>query len=397
MVGLSAVLAGGMALCMTPGPIIGVMSRFFIDDLGLTRTELGAVATGHAFVIVVCSLPAGYLSDRIGGRRMLALMLAFVFLGIGTMAFSWGLWSLMVFAGIAAVPGAGGNSATNNVIVENVRAGSRGWITGIKQSGVQMGVFASGAALPFAAERLGWRQALILVAMVAVAGIVAALAVIPPMSPSSAGRQSAKPGAPMPGAVWWLAGYGITMGVGVAVYSAFVPLYAQESIGTSVGLAGTVIAVSGASGVIARILWGRIAERAQDPAVPLVWIGALSVAAIAATWAASPTVPLFMWAGALLMGIGAGSWMSVGMLAAITVSGPERTGRGTAFIMLGFGVGLTVGPVLFGWGVDSTGSYDLPLAWTLANFVTSVVLMVVWKELKRRMPAGRIRDGRPSP
>lgn len=395
MVGLSAVLAGGMALCMTPGPIIGVFSRFFIDDLGLTRTELGAVATGHAFVIAVCSLPSGYLSDRIGGRRMLALMLAFVFLGIGTMAFSWGLWSLMVFAGIAAIPSAGGNSATNNIIVENVRAGSRGWITGIKQSGVQVGVFASGAVLPFAAERLGWRQALMLVALAAVVGIVATLAVVPTVSPSNPGRELAAPATGMPRAVWWLAGYGITMGIGVAVYSAFVPLYAQEAIGTSVGLGGAVLATSGASGAIARILWGRIAERAGDPAVPLVWIGALSVGAISATWAASPTLPLLLWAGAVLMGIGAGSWMSVGMLAAITVAGPERTGRGTAFIMLGFGVGLTVGPVLFGWGVDSSGSYNLPWAWTVANFVTSVILMVIWKELRRRLPAGRIRDGQP--
>ena len=382
-------LAGGMALCMTPGPIIGVMSRYFIDDLGLTRTELGAVATGHAFVIVAASLPSGYLSDRIGGRRMLALMLAFVFLGIGTMAFSWGLWSLMAFAGLAAVPGAGGNSATNNIIVENVRAGSRGWITGIKQSGVQMGVFASGAVLPFAARHLGWRQALMLVAAVAVVGIVATLAVVPTVSLSRPGRLAAEPATRMPGAVWWLAGYGITMGVGVAVYSAFVPLYAQEAIGMSVGLAGTVIAASGATGTIARILWGRIAERAGDPAIPLLWIGAFSVGAIAATWAASPTAPLLVWVGAALMGMGAGAWMSVGMLAAITVAGPERTGRGTALIMLGFGVGLTVGPVLFGWGVDSLGSYDLPLAWTLANFVTSVVLMLVWKAL-----GNRVRDRR---
>ena len=118
-------------------------------------------------------------------------------------------------------------------------------------------------------------------------------------------------------------------------------------------------------------------------------MGVLGVGAIALTWAASPTVPLLVWAGAVLMGVGAGSWTSVGMLAAITLAGPARTGRGTAFIMFGFGLGLTVGPVLFGWGVDSSGSYDLSLGGTILNFVASVVLMVVWRAVRSRPDPSR--------
>lgn len=388
---LAVVLASGMALCMSPGPIIGVFSRFFIDDLGLTRTELGAVATGHAFVIMASSVPLGYLSDRIGGRRMLALMLGFVFLGVGTMSLSWGLWSLFVFAGIAGVPAGGGNSATNSIIVDNVRAGSRGWITGIKQSGVQIGVFASGAVLPLAAERLGWRQALVLASLVAVVGLVAGLMVVPPSFTPRPERQSIGSGASIPRAVWWLSAYGVTMGIGVGVYSAFAPLYVQEDLGMSVGLAGSVIAVSGATGAVARIVWGRIAERAGDPALPLVYIGALSVGSIALTWMASPSAPLLVWAGAVLMGIGAGAWMSVGMFAALTMAGPQRTGRGTAFVMLGFGLGLTVGPVLFGWAVDTSGSYDPALAGTALNFVVAVVMMLAWRALRNR--SGAVRSG----
>ena len=345
---------------------------------------MGAVVAAHAFVIMASSVPLGYLADRIGGRRMLVLMLCFVSLGLGTMSFSWGLWSLFVFAGIAGVPAGGGNSATNNIIVENVRTGSRGWITGIKQSGVQIGIFAAGVGLPVAAERLGWRRALLLAALVAMAGIVAILVVVPAASSPRPTRQMTDSETGIPRAVWWLAVYGATMGIGVAVYFAFVPLYAQEKIGMSVGLAGTVIAVSAAVGAAARIVWGRIAERAGDPAIPLIWIGALSVGSTLLTWAASPSVPLLVWAGAVLMGIGASSWMSVGMLAAMTLAGPERTGRSTAFIMFGFGVGLTVGPVLFGWGVDSSGTYDLPLAGTVVNFVASVGLVVLWRLRNRR-------------
>ena len=394
--GLTIILATGMALSMVPGPIIGILSRFFIDDLGLTRTEVGIVATGYAFVIMVVSLPLGTLADRIGGRRTLVLMLVFVLLGLLGMSLSWGLWSLFAFAGIAGIPAGGTNSATNNIIVEKVPAGSRGWITGIKQSGVQMGIFVAGATLPVVALSLGWRWALRLSALVAIAGIGATLAVVPAGSRSRVrtARQIRGSGARMPAAVWWLAAYGVTMGAGVAAYSTFVPLYAQEEIGMSVGLAGIVIAVSGAVGVIARIIWGRIAERAGHPAVPLIWIGGLGVVSIALTWVASPNMPPAVWAGAVLMGIGAGSWMSVAMLAAMTMSEPERTGRGTGLIMLGFALGLTVGPAIFGWGVDSSGGYDLPLAGVVINFAASVALMIVWKARKGRVAARPVPEAR---
>ena len=369
---------------MAPGTIIGIFSRYFIDDLGLTRTELGAVATGHAFVIMVCSLPLGYLSDRIGGRRMLALMLGFVFLGLGTMSLSRGLWSLFIFAGIAAIPAGGGNSATNSIIVENVRAGSRGWITGIKQSGVQIGIFLSGAVLPVAAERFGWRRALALAGMVAVAGMLVTWVVVPVSSRFNVTPEVGGSEAVLPPIIWWLSAFGVTMGIGVAVYGTFVPLYVQEELGMTVGMAGTVIAVSGATGAVARIVWGRVAERSGDPSSPLIFIGILSMGVITLTWLAPVSTPLLVWGGAVLMGAGAGSWMSVGMFAALTLAGPQRTGRGTAFVMLGFGLGLTVGPVLFGWGVDATGSYTLSLTGTLLDFAAGVALMLAWKVLSRR-------------
>ena len=373
-----------MALCMVPGPIIGILSRFFIDDLVLTRTEMGAVATGHAFMIMAASLPLGYLADRISGRWMLVLMLGFVFLGLFSMSFSWSLWSLFVFAGIAGIPSGGGNSATNNIIVENVPPGSRGWITGIKQSGVQMGVFLAGALLPIMAESLGWRRALALWSLMALVGIAFALAVVPTPRSGPAGRQVRDGGGPIPRGVWWVSVYGVTMGIGMGAFFAFLPLYAQERVGVSVGMAGMVVAASGVSGVVARMVWGRIAERAADPIRPLIGIGLLGICATALVWA-GPFSGLLIWIGSALMGIGPGSWMSVGMFAAISMAGPKRTGRGTAMVMLGFGLGLTIGPVIFGWAVDTTGHYDIPLGGVLLNFAGSVLLMIAWRQRKARL------------
>ncbi len=392
--GLSAVLAGAMALSMTPGPIIGILSRFFIDDLGLTRTEIGAVATFHAFAIMITSIPLGVLADRLSGRYTQILMLLFVFLGLLTMAFSWDFWSLMAFAAIAGLPAAGANSATNNIIVENVPAGSRGWITGIKQSGVQIGILATGLALPVTAARVGWRMALVLASLVALVGIAATLAIVP--SGPAAWTPERKAGAVrgrLPDAVRWLSAYGVTMGIGVGTYAAFVPLYAQENLGMGVTLAGTVIAVSGASGALSRVVWGRIAERAGHPSGPLLVIGALSAGAFIATWVAPHTTPYLIWVGAVLVGMSTGSWMSVGMMAAIMLSDPKQTGQSTGSIVLGFGLGLTIGPVVFGWGVDTFGAYDLPWAGVTLNFAAAMTMMLLWRYRSRALDEAVVGHG----
>ena len=53
-----------------------------------------------------------------------------------------------------------GNPATNQLAARSVRAGQHGIVTGIKQSGVQVGAFLAGFVLPRAAETTGWRPAL---------------------------------------------------------------------------------------------------------------------------------------------------------------------------------------------------------------------------------------------
>lgn len=388
-IGLGAVLAAAMALSMSPPTMIGVLSRFIIDDLGMTRTELGGLITGYALAMTVSSLPLGGLTDRMGGRRMLVLLLSSLSFGLLGMSASGGLRPLLLFAGIAALPAGGANSATNLLIVENVPAGSRGWITGVKQAGVHLGIFAAGAALPVTALGVGWRWALALSALAPAAAVAFTLFVVPPGPKPAGGGRAGLFGSRLPEVVWWLAVYGAAMGIVHAAYIGFLPLYVQEKIGMSAAAAGMVVMVYGVVGVPGRIAWGRIAERAGDPAAPLLWIGGMSVGAMLMTWAAADAAPLLVWAGAALLGIGSGSWTVVGMVAAMTAAEPEQTGLSAAAVMLGFGAGLTTGPILFGWAVDSLGRYDIPWAGLVLASALSMVIMLLWRARSKRPAPGR--------
>lgn len=387
-IGLGAVLAAGMALSMSPPTMIGVLSRFIIDDLGMTRTELGGLITGYALAMTVASLPLGGLADRLGGRRMLVLLLACLSAGLLGMAASGGLWPLLLFAGVAAMPAAGANSATNLLIVENIPAGSRGWITGVKQAGVHLGIFAAGAALPVTALNIGWRWALALSALAPAAAVAFTLYVVPQGRGDPAAGRAGLFRSRLPEVVWWLAAYGVAMGVVHAAYIGFAPLYFQEKIGMSAAEAGMVIVVYGVVGAAGRIVWGRIAERAGDPACPLLWIGGLSVGSMLLTWAAAESGPLLAWAGSALLGIGSGSWTVVGMVAAMSAA-PKQTGISAGAVMLGFGAGLTAGPVVFGWGVDSLDGYGVPWGGLVFMSAVSMAVMLLWQARSRRLARGQ--------
>ena len=68
----------------------------FADDLGLSKTETGALLAASAFATVLVAVPAGVLADRIGARRLTiaaAVLLTLATLGQGL---AGELWSLLL-------------------------------------------------------------------------------------------------------------------------------------------------------------------------------------------------------------------------------------------------------------------------------------------------------------
>ena len=109
--------------------------------------------------------------------------------------------------------------------------GTRGAITGIKQSGVQMGTFLGGLILPPVAVVWGWRWAVAIFLVVPLFGLVA-----------MRGRRSEpvhQPGArrrplrDVPEVVRWVAVYGTVIGLATSAMFTFLPLCAEEDQGWS--------------------------------------------------------------------------------------------------------------------------------------------------------------------
>jgi len=356
---------------------LGILATFIIDDLSITRAELGVVIAVVNVAAAVLSPVAGRITDRIGGKRAIIALFAIAgatFLLLGTAVG----YSMLLFGALAgAFSQSLANPATNKLIAEDVPPGRRGLITGVKQSGVQAGIFLGGLVVPSLAIGMGWRGAYLVVAAVPLIFGVLAIWLIPVAAPVSVAYRD-RAVSRLPVAIWWLAGYGLLLGFSGAV-TFFVPLFAEEALGFSPVTGGIAAAVVAFTAVPGRILWSRFAEHSGAFRGSLGVMAGLSVAAAAVFYAADSVGAWLLWPAAVLIALGSSSWNSVGMLAVMIEAGIGSTGRASGIVLLGFLTGLGVAPPVFGAIIDRTGSYDLMWLLSALTATAAGIVIAAWR------------------
>lgn len=381
--GFAAVLALAMGTGTFPAFAFGVLGPALIADLGLSRAELGLLTTVFFFVGGVGSLPAGPAVDRVGPRRV--MLGSFFVIGVATtmMASASGYGWLLVGAAVAGVALATGNPTTNKLVAEQIPPGRRGVTMGVKQAGVQIGAFLTGALLAPLAMAWGWRTALLTSAAVPLAGVVASLRIVPPDSVSPASRRK-ETRQPLPPAVRRLAVYAALMGAGVAAVNTYLPLYAVERLRFSLAGAGALAATIGLVGIVSRIAWAWASERMPSYRLPLVVMGFGAAVAMAGVLVAPDVGGLLIWTAAVAFGATAVTWNAVGMLALLSEVAARDTGRASGAVLFGFYLGFVPSPLAFGGIVDATDNYRLAWAAVLLVFLMAGAIVVRHGERGRR-------------
>jgi len=371
-IGLVLLLAYAMGIGTVMVSVVGVLAPLLRADLGLSRTQIGWQVTVLSLVAVVFSPLAGRATDRLGGR----MILLGVF-GVGGAAalvmalapsFAW----LLVAAAVAGLSMAASNPGTNKLLGMRIPPGRRGTAMGIKQSGAQAAGLLCGLALPPIAEAWGWRMAVAMVGVFALAGVAAALLV--PGDPGCPGgprrASSMRGGFPILRPMTVSA---VFIGAGAGSVASFVPLYSQEQLGLSVAAAGATGAVMGLSGLVARVLWGRATEHVTSFLMPMALIAGLSGLAATLIWMAS-YVPMLVWVGSVVAGASAMSWMVVAMLGVVVRVPPDFAGRESARLYAVWMGGYAVGPALTGFVVDASGLWAI--GWMLTSALFGLGLLV---------------------
>ena len=359
-----------------------VLAVQLIEEFDISRAQIGVLALANGIVGALASPLFGRITDWLGSVRAVTATLATGMVTLGIWAISPSYQVLVVGALLTGVANAWGNPSTNALIVDNVPPGDRGVVTGIKQSGVQMGTFLGGLLLPLFAGWWSWRVAILLFLALPAGALIA---MIGRHDVERHAQRAARSTERLPVSVRWIAAYGTFSGLATSSMLVFLPLFASEHLGWSETAGGAMIALVGFAGIFARVLWPRFSERGIGHGRTLRILAAMTT--VSATFLALISLDIVdgwaLFPAVALLGGGAVAWNAVGMLAVMDFSPEGGVGKGTGFVLLGFLTGLALGPPLMGLSVDQLGSYT-------PGWLAVAVLLVISALISFRVPSGTV-------
>jgi MFS family permease len=152
--GLEVTLAGAISPALKESP-----------QLAFSNADVGIASSAYVAGAVLGALLFGWLTDRLGRKRLFFITLVVYLLATAATAFSWNLWSFVVFRFLTGAGIGGEYTAINSTIQELVPARYRGWtdlvINGSFWVGAAIGAAGSIVLLNPAlfAPDVGWRIA----------------------------------------------------------------------------------------------------------------------------------------------------------------------------------------------------------------------------------------------
>ncbi|MDV3456076.1 MFS transporter [Sphingomonas sp. HF-S4] len=373
--GWPATLAAALAISVGMMGIgfysLGLFVKPLQDEFGWSRAAVSGAATFQQFGIFASAPLVGLLADRIGVRSIaiasyVATPLALVALSqAGPSIPGWyALWFLVSVAGCGTTPAVWARVVTTRF------DSARGLALGVMLLGTGTAAILAPALLGPVFVTYGWRTAVFVIAAVtALVGLPVSLLMPRDRPARVVGAAPARRRFEANRQTIILQVVAILLGAIVAgLIIHLVPLLVDR--GMPLATAAQAAAVIGIAVLFARVVVGYLFDRCHAPYVAGLFLLSPVVSALL-LWLDGPVVP-----AALLLGLAAGA--EVDMLAYFTSRYARIENYGATYgVTLGlFCLGAGCGPMLFGWSVDHSGSYDAALI-ASAMLLLAVVTLIV--------------------
>lgn len=152
---------------------VSIAAPALIDELGLTRTDIGLMGTVFSWTYAVSQLPAGWLVDKLGARRMYFLAIAGWSIATALMAVGTALWHFLTFRFLLGVTEAPNGPASAKITADWFPRTERGQATAIWDSGSKWGPAIAPPILTGILVVFGWHAIFV---FLGVLGLVLAVA-----------------------------------------------------------------------------------------------------------------------------------------------------------------------------------------------------------------------------
>ena len=137
----------------------GVILPEMIRSLNFSRTAGGSIYNAYLFSYIVLTPIAGFLTDKLGARRVIACCSLILGIGVLLMARASTLWEACVFYSIVGAGAAGMWTPLVTVVQRWFAPNRRGFALGIMSTGYGLGFAAMGAVFPWIVHHFNWRYA----------------------------------------------------------------------------------------------------------------------------------------------------------------------------------------------------------------------------------------------
>ncbi len=372
---------------------INTLAPFYQHELGLSRAQVGLFFSAFYLAMTGASFGTGWLADRFGVRQ--TTMYGHLLVGICTVAaafspsFEFGCLSFF----LAGLGYSFLNPASTIGVMTWFPSDERATAMGIKQTGVPGGGVLAAVLAPSLVLIIGWRGALAALGIInfLFAFIFSSLWREPTTAIVEHAEQVEEKTANQDSLnLWALLPVSCATAIyliGQMVLITYVPLYLKDAMGFSPYWASQALALTQAGAMVGRIGWGVASDRmfGSKRKVVLIIIGLLSAVAIAALSFMSGAssyyllLPILFVAGVTIVGYQGVSYALIGEIA-----GKSRTGAGLGMMITINAGAATLGTPMFGYIVDSTGSYVIGWRVLAATICAGVLgLAILLKEPRR--------------
>lgn len=377
---------------------IGPLVPFLKEDLDLTSTQAGLFMSASAFGYMLTLVPSGWLVDRIGVRWLLligelvgGIFIAGMFI---VTTFAQGL----IFMALAGLGMGCLMPSTTKAILEWFSPKERATAMGFKQTAVNVGGIITAVTLPAVALALGWQYGFLGIGFIAVViGIVSfILYKQPPHIASLNTSESVVSSKTKPSIravfasrdIWMLIGAAMCLVVVEFSAIAYFVLYLKEALLFAVVTAGFFLAVLEACGAFGKPISGLMSDHLFQGSRKRVYIlmGCITLVGcviFAFLPQGSPSwlvIPI-----SLILGFGGVGWGGLHLTLVGEFAGRELagmiTGMSSVFVM----IANMAGPPVFGYILDTTGSYRTAWLFLAIMAVLAIVLLLFVREERKRL------------
>lgn len=352
--------------------LLNVLYPLLQAQFGLTYAAIGALKTVYSSAMAIGQIPSGKLAVRFGGVKVLAIGTALIAVGYGLAGLMGSLYGVVIGLLLAGLGGSTQHPIGSSLVSAAYTGLRSRTALGTYNFTGDVGKVLLPALFAVIAAALGWEQALIVIAAVAVLGAGVILGTLKPVPLHDKGDEpkAAVAGQDRPWAYWLLFSIHIADDLVRTGFMIFLPFLLRDK-GADLPTIGLGLSLTFAGGAAGKLVMGWVGEKlGVVPSVILTEVATTILILMLLPLSLPLALVLLPAVGLVLNGTSSVLYGTIPEFVS-----PEKRTYAFAIFYTGGSVAGATGPLVSGFLGDAVG---LPIALSAVACIALTTVPMVW-------------------